>query len=435
MSYCLSLLVLVLSSLLSLAQRGPNIIYIMADDLGYADLSCFGRKDYKTPHLDKLASEGMKFVNAYAGSTLCTPTRTAFMTGRYPARTAVGLWEPLTASRYDSIVGLTASTPSLPALLKKNGYGTFLVGKWHLGFQPDTSPNANGFDEFFGCHSGAIDYIAHTNPRHTADLFENEKPVVKDGYITDRFKEKAIDILGRDHTKPFFLCLMFTAPHWPWQAPGDSMSTLPGDQWRTGGSPATYAQMVLRMDDAIGAILEKLEELDLAKNTVVIFTSDNGGEQFSDMGGLNGKKGFLKEGGIKVPAFIRWPGKIPPDSYTEQAVITMDWTATILKLANARPDPAFPLDGIDLLPVCLGKQKNKERTFFWRMSQRVPQKAVRDGNFKYLQDPQGEYLFNVVADPGEKEDLKTKNKKLFERLKKKYNDWEKTVLKPVPLPI
>ncbi len=435
MSNCLSLLVLVFTCLTSSAQQGPNIIYIMADDMGYADLSCYGRKEYQTPHLDKLASEGMKFVNAYAGSALCTPTRTAFMTGRYPARTTVGLWEPLTASKTDSIVGLTASTPSLPALLRKSGYATFLVGKWHLGFQENTGPNANGFDEFFGFHSGAIDYISHTNPRRSADLFENEKPVVKTGYTTDLFKEKAVEILGRDHTKPFFLCLMFNAPHWPWQAPGDSATNLPAEQWRNGGSPATYAQMMLIMDDAIGAILKKLDELHLANNTVVIFTSDNGGEQYSDMGVLNGKKGLLKEGGIKVPAFVRWPGKIPPDSYTDQAVITMDWTATILKLANAKPDPAFPLDGIDVLPVCLGKQKNKERTFFWRMSQRVPQKAVRDGNFKYLQDPQGEYLYDVVADPGEKEDLKTKNKKMFERLKKKFNDWEKTVLTPIPLPM
>jgi arylsulfatase A-like enzyme len=191
-------LLLLLTNLIA-AQTRPNIIYIMADDLGYADLSCYGRKDYQTPNLDKLASQGMKFINAYAGSALCTPTRASFMIGRYPAQTPVGLIEPLTGSKQDSAIGLTPDHPSLPALLKKSGYATYLVGKWHLGFLPASSPNKNGFDEFFGFHGGAVDYISHTDPKGNDDLYENEKPVSKKGYMTDLIMERTVDILNRQH--------------------------------------------------------------------------------------------------------------------------------------------------------------------------------------------------------------------------------------------
>lgn len=429
-------LFLLLTNLIA-AQTRPNIIYIMADDLGYADLSCYGRKDYQTPNLDKLASQGMKFINAYAGSALCTPTRTSFMTGRYPARTPVGLIEPLTGSKQDSAMGLTPDHTSLPALLKKNGYATYLVGKWHLGFLPVSSPNKNGFDDFFGFHGGAVDYISHTDPRGNDDLYENEKPVSKKGYMTDLIMERAVDILNRQHNKPFFLNIMFSAPHWPWQEPGDSVyphsidNSI--DKWRAGGSPEVYARMIKSMDDAVGTILKTLDEKKLSNNTIVIFTSDNGGERFSDMGELSGRKALLREGGIKVPAFLRWPEKIAANSTTQQVAITMDWTATILALANAKPDPNFPLDGIDLMPVCKGEKSLATRTLYWRMSQRNRQKAIRDGNWKYLKDEKGEYLFDLVTDAREKNDLKEKEKKIFEQLKQKYGEWEKTVLEPLPL--
>ena len=423
---------LLLTSLIS-AQTRPNIIYIMADDLGYADLSCYGRKDYETPNLDKLASQGIKFTNAYAGAPLCTPTRTSFMTGRYPARTPVGLIEPLTGSKQDSAIGLTPDYTSLPSLLKKSGYATFLVGKWHLGFLPAFSPNKNGFDEFFGLHGGAIDYISHTDPSGDNDFYENKSPVMKDGYMTDLLMKKTVEIIQQDHRKPFFLCVMFNAPHWPWQVPGDSIYPHTVEKWRMGGSPQVYARMMKSMDDAIGAILKTLDEKKLSNKTVVIFTSDNGGERFSDMGELSGRKALLREGGIKVPAFIRWPGKIAANSSTQQVAITMDWTATILALANAKPDPNFPLDGIDLMPVCKGEKSLATRTLYWRMFQRNRQKAIRDGNWKYLKDEKGEYLFDLVTDASEKNDLKGKEKKIFEQLKQKYSEWEKTVLEPLPL--
>lgn len=418
---------------LIVAQTRPNIIYIMADDLGYADLSGYGRKDYQTPNLDKLASQGMKFINAYAGSALCTPTRTSFMTGRYPARTPVGLMEPLTGSKQDSAIGLTPDQPSLPSLLKKSGYASYLVGKWHLGFLPACNPNKNGFEEFFGFHGGGLDYVSHTDPMGNSDFYENEKPVSKNGYMTDLIMERAVDILNRQHNKPFFLNIMFSAPHWPWQEPGDSVFPHGVDKWRAGGSPQVYARMMKSMDDAIGTILKTLDEKKLSNNTIVIFTSDNGGERFSNMGELRGRKALLWEGGIKVPAFIRWPGKIAANSSTQQVAITMDWTATILTLAKTKPDPGFPLDGIDLMPVCRGEKNLATRTLYWRMFQRNQQKAIRDGNWKYLKDEKGEYLFDLSTDAGEKNDVKEKEKKIFENLKQKYHEWEKTVLEPVAL--
>ena len=410
----------------------PNIIYIMADDLGYADLSCYGHKDYQTLNLDKLASQGVKFMNAYAAAALCTPTRTAFYTGRYPARTPVGLMEPLRWKHKDSIIGLTPEYTSVATLLKKNGYETYLVGKWHLGYDTKYSPNKNGFDYFFGFNAGGIDYISHTNPKGRSDLYENETPIKKEGYLTDIWMDKSVEIIKRQHAKPFFLSIMFNAPHWPWQAPGDKAypDTL---NWHLGGSKEKYAAMIKSLDDAVGKIMKAIDDEKPANNTVVIFTSDNGGEEFSDMGIYAGMKEELLEGGIREPAFIRWPGIIPANSITQQVAITMDWTATILAIAQTKPDPEFKLDGENLLPVCTGKQKIFDRTFYWRLFQEKQQKAIRDGNWKYLQYEKGEFLFNLLDDPGEKNDLKEKYPDIFNRLKLKYASWESTVLKPIPL--
>jgi arylsulfatase A-like enzyme len=357
-------LIFLLQAIAVSAQTRPNIIYIMADDLGYADLSCFGRKDYKTPHIDELASQGTRFINAYAGAPLCTPTRASFMTGRYPARTPVGLREPLDWSRSDSLVGLTHDQTSIASLLRKGGYETFLVGKWHLGFASQYSPIKNGFNEFYGFHGGGIDYVSHTDPNGKNDLYDNDRPARQSGYMTDLLTERTLDIINRDHASPFFLCVMFNAPHWPWQAPGDAVYPLGNDNWRKGGSPETYAGIMKSLDDAVGTIMKALDDKGLADNTVVFFTSDNGGERFSDMGKYSGRKAILKEGGIRVPAIMRWPGIIPAGATTEQVAITMDWTATILALTNTKPDKKFPLDGINLMPVITEKRRPIQRTLY-----------------------------------------------------------------------
>jgi arylsulfatase A-like enzyme len=410
----------------------PNIIYIMADDLGYADLSCYGRKEYQTPNLDKLASQGMKFVNAYAAAPLCTPTRTAFITGRYPARTPVGLIEPLTGDPSDTAVGLTPAFTSLPTLMKSTGYETALIGKWHLGSEDRHSPVNNGYDYFFGIRSGAADYISHKNPGRKPDLFENNTNVSEQGYLTEMFSEKATRYIRQKHARPFFLALLYNAPHWPWQAPGDKPYE-DSVNFRRGGSTATYAAMMKSLDDGIGKLMQALDDANLAANTLVIFTSDNGGERFSDNGRLTRAKGHLWEGGIRVPAFVRWPGKIKPGQVTREISVTMDWTATVLAAGGAKPDPEFPLDGESLIPVLEGIDTKKDRTLYWRATQRVQQKAMRMGDWKYLQDEKGEYLFNLANDEGEKKDRKAELPDVFRQLKKMYTAWEKTVLAPLPL--
>jgi arylsulfatase A-like enzyme len=410
----------------------PNIIYIMTDDMGYADLSSYGQKEYKTPNLDKLAAQGMKFMQAYAAGPVCTPTRAGFMTGRYPARIPIGLIEPLTGSPKDSAFGLTADYPSIATLLKQSGYETLLIGKWHLGFLPQHSPTENGFNYFYGFHSGAADYISHKGSGKRPDLYENDRPVSKEGYLTDLFSQKAITFLRGPHTKPFFLVLNYNVPHWPWQGPTDKAYDDTVD-FRKGGSPAIYAAMMQRLDDGIGDIMNVLENEGLFSTTIVIFTNDNGGERYSNNGGLAKAKGSLWEGGIRVPAFIRWPGKISAGATTLQVAITMDWTATILAVAGVQAHPEFPLDGKNLLPLCQGKSKEVDRTFYWRTSQRQNQKAIREGQWKYLKDEEEEYLFDLIADPGEKINLKEAQPSKFRYLKQKYTEWEKSVLTPMPL--
>lgn len=418
-----------------LQAQHPNIIYIMSDDMGYGDLSCYGQKKFLTPHLDKLASQGIKLVNAYSAAALCTPTRTAFMTGRYPARTPVGLMEPLRGAKSETI-GLTASVPSVATLLKESGYETALIGKWHLGFLPQHNPTRNGFEYFFGIISGAADYVSHkgATDEEANDLYENDKPVNTEGYLTDLFTQKAMTYLKQKHSKPFFLAITFNAPHWPWQGPTDGAYPDSID-FRSGGSPTIYAAMVKSMDDGIGEIMKTLDDEKLTNQTIVIFTNDNGGERYSDNGGLAQGKSTLWEGGIRVPAFVRWPGKIKAGGISEQVAVTMDWTATILSAAHAKARKDFPLDGIDLMPILTGKKQNVERTIYWRTFQfkNTKKRAVRMGDWKYLQDDKGEHLFNLSNDQKEANDLKETQPKVFNELKEKFALWETTVLPPIPL--
>jgi arylsulfatase A-like enzyme len=413
----------------------PNIIYIMADDLGYADLSCFGNKTYQTPNIDKLALQGVKFMNAYSAAPVCTPTRTSFITGRYPARTPVGLIEPLNWTAKDSTRGLTPEYPSIATYLKQAGYETFLVGKWHLGFSPDFSPTKNGFDYFYGMHGGGVDYVSHRAPNGGAnDLYENEISIHRDGYLTDLLKDKAIELINKPHDKPFFMALMFNAPHWPWQAPGDPPYPDTMD-WKKAGSAKTYAAMMKSLDDAVGSVMQTLTAANLEKNTVVVFTSDNGGEMYSDMGKYKGEKMQLWEGGIRIPAIAYWPGKIKPGTVTNQVTITMDWTTSFLALAGAKlPDAAIKMDGMDIMNIIRGRSPEVNRTLYWRLFQRAQYKAMRNDQWKYLQDGKGdEYLFNLATDPSESIDMKEKEKSIFEGLKKNYAAWEATVLTPMPL--
>ena len=410
-------------------RRRPNIVLITADDLGYGDLSGYGRADFQTPVLDRLASQGTRFTHAYSIAPICTPTRVGLMTGRYPSRHPVGLREPLTGGPRDREMGLEPSHPTLSSLLKKAGYTNGLFGKWHLGFLPEFHPLRHGFDQFFGPLSGAIDYVSHTDPVGTRDLYRNFEPVHASGYITDLIANEAVDFI-REAKEPFFLSHQGTAPHSPWQRRGDPPLKPPGMASRgmVVGPKDRFPAMMQALDEAVGRILAALEETGAAERTLVIFTSDNGGNDLSSMGGLDGSKGSLREGGIRVPAFARWPAVVPAGITTWQVASTLDWTATMLSAAGAMPAATHPLDGLDLLPL-LSRQP-VERTIYWRKVLGNPQGAVRSGGWKYLREGDKEYLFDLVLDSGERRDLKIEQRDKFEALRAAYAEWEKKMLPP-----
>ena len=405
----------------------PNVLFILADDLGYGDLSCYGRPDYQTPVLDSLARQGMKFASAYAAAPVCTPTRCAFVTGRYPQRLEVGLHEPLTGRDRDK--GLPADQPTIASLLKNNGYDTALIGKWHLGWIPEFGPNRHGFDEFFGILSGAADYFTHrTGDAEGVDLWENLEPVQRAGYLTDLLSEKAAAFITRRRTKPFYLSLHYTAPHAPWEGPEDEALEHTGHgagPMVGGGSLKIYAAMMKSMDGGIGRVLQALRRAQLERDTLVIFTSDNGGERYSYNWPFSSQKLDLWEGGIRVPAIVRWPGVVPAGRVSDQPVITMDWTATILAATATMPDSAYPLDGDDVMPVCKGTRTPYNRTFFWRTQ---AQAAARVGNWKYLDESGHQHLFDLSLDPGEKNDVRASNADVFERIRLQYVEWNARML-------
>jgi len=299
-------LALALAARTSRAQGAPpNIVFIMADDLGYADLSCYGRRDYTTPNIDRLAAEGMKFLQAYANSAVCSATRTALITGRYQYRLQVGLAEPLGAG---SPLGLPPEHPTLPSLLRQAGYGTTLLGKWHLGNLPNFSPLKSGYDHFWGIHSGGVDYFTHKNgvgPNAPVDLWDGDTSVEQAGYLTTLLGDRAVKTVTdyAAERRPFLLSLHFNAPHWPWEGPQDQAESqrIRALADYDGGSLKTFAAMVGELDQQVGRVLQTLAGTGIAGNTIVIFTSDNGGERFADTWPFTGKKTELLEGGLRIP--------------------------------------------------------------------------------------------------------------------------------------
>jgi len=414
----------------SRAQTGrPNIVFILADDLGYADLSCYGQRDYMTPNIDRLAIEGVRFTQGYANSAVCSATRAALITGRYQYRLVAGLEEPI-ASASPMNAGLPPSHPTLPSLVKKVGYGTSLVGKWHLGFLPEFSPLKSGYDKFFGIFSGSADYFQH-GPSSVNPLFEQDVPVDRHGYLTNLLGDRAVQTLeGYGKSKdPFLLSLHFTAPHWPWEGPDDEAeSKRIKSLWHyDGGSQKTYAAMVQSMDTNVGRVLQALDNHGLAANTIVVFTSDNGGERFSNTWPFSGMKEELLEGGLRVPVLVRWPGRVAAGSLSEQVMISMDWMPTLLAAAGTQSDPAYPPDGEDLLPILNARQPAHPRKLFWRYKAGA-QRALRDGDWKYLRMAGNEFLFDVVRDPRERANLQERRRDVFQRLKSEWEAWNSTML-------
>jgi arylsulfatase A-like enzyme len=389
----------------------PNVLVVVADDLGWADLGCYGSPHIRTPRLDGLAAEGVRFTAAYAAAPVCSPTRFALYTGRYPGRLEGGLQEPI--SRPDERHGIPPPHPTLASLLKQVGYTTAMVGKWHCGFLPWFGPTRSGWDTFFGNFGGAVDYYSKLTARGP-DLYEGESPVEVPGYYTDLIADRAAAFVRADHPGPWLLNVNFTAPHWPWEAPGDlAVSRDLTDRLRAGdrqalnhpggGSPETFGRMVEAMDAGIGRLLDALRESGAERDTIVLFAGDNGGERWSYQRPLRGNKGSLNEGGIRVPTVLRWPARIPPGQVSEVPTITQDWTATLVELAGARPAPAYAFDGASLVPHLLHAAPPPGRDLFWRTRSAG---ALRRGRWKLLRSGSApDALYDVVADPGEGADL------------------------------
>ena len=408
----------------------PNVVLIITDDVGYGDFGSYGAPDIKTPYIDGLARDGVRLTDFYANGATCTPTRAGLISGRYQQRFALE-W-PLGARSADSVRGLPVTGRSLPQLLKGSGYATALIGKWHLGWTSEFSPNAQGFDYFFGFKSGFTDYYEHTYRDGEPDLFENEGPVKVPGYMTDLITERSIRFIEQNAQRPFFIDVAYNAAHWPYQTP-DKPSRARDHARHLGpfddstSTRAEYVAMLERADQGVGGILRALDSLGLRQNTIVIFTNDNGGEWLSRNTPLFQNKGTVWEGGIRVPAIIRWPGRIPAGRVSGQIGITMDLTASILA-ATGTPVPAEArLEGINLLPVLEGRVPEIERTLFWRVIGASPQRAVRAGDWKLLFDGPRPMLFNVRTDLGERNNMIGQRPDIARRLQSLLAAWQRDV--------
>ena len=412
--------------------RRPNLIFIVADDLGFADLGCYGGRDAAfgpvSPVLDRLAAGGLKLTQGYSNSPVCSPTRFAMITGRWQYRLRGAAEEPINSkSKGSSTLGLPPELPTLPSLLRDAGYRTALIGKWHLGYPPHFGPLKSGYDEFFGPMSGGVDYFSHCSNSGQHDLYFGEEEQHSEGYLTDLLSQRACEWVrrqdGEGTDQPFFLSLHYTAPHWPWETRDDAhlVDDIKANLFHLhGGNIHTYRRMIHHMDEGIGALVEALRDTGQLDDTLIVFTSDNGGERFSDSWPLVGGKMDLTEGGIRVPWIAHWPAVIAPGGVSTQPCLTMDWSATMLDVAGVAAHPDHPLDGVSLAPVLRDATASVPRPLYWRMNHRG-QRATRQGDWKYLRVDGHDYLFNLAQDERERANLAAREP---ERLTAMRADWE-----------
>lgn len=423
-------------------MKKPNIIIIMTDDQGYGDLSCMGATDFKTPHLDAMANDGVRFSSMYCASPVCSPSRAALLTGRYPGN--AGVRAILAGHRRAS--GLTPAVPTIATALKKLGYTTGLSGKWHLGLKDECRPNANGFDEFSGFLAGCLDYYSHIfywgmadggcNPTH--DLWENENEVYDNGeYLTERITRKSIEFIQKHKDEPFMLYVAYNAPHYPMHAPEKYLKRFEHLPW----DRQIMAAMISAVDDGVGEIRAELERQGILDNTIIYFQSDNGpsresrnwldGTEDPYYGGtagiFTGHKFSLFEGGIRIPAIISWHGHIPCRVIDSPHIAT-DIFPTMLEACGGNPND-YVLDGKSILPMLLGGKEITHKYLFWEMEN---QTAVRYGNYKLVLNGQlveGEparaevFLSDLESDPSEKNNLADELPDLTEELKTAALKW------------
>jgi len=404
----------------------PNILVILADDLGYADLGVQGCPDVPTPNLDSLARNGIRFTNGYASSPICGPTRAGFLTGRYQERFGFEQ-NPLVPPTANPQCGLPLSEVTIAERLQERGYTTAIVGKWHLGYDPVFHPQRRGFDEFFGFLEGGSPYLAEGEPLW---LFRGTQRVAEYDYLTDAFAREASAFIMRHRHKPFFLYLSFNAVHTPMQATAkylDRFSSIADAERRT------FAAMLSALDDGVGQVLATLRQLGLEENTLVFFLSDNGGpttRNTSRNHPLRGLKGQVYEGGIRVPFLAQWKGHLPEGRTYDQPVISLDIAATALAAAGWSHAAGGELDGVDLRPYLCGLVSDPPHgQLFWRFG---AQWAMREGQWKMLQilgHPPA--LYNLTNDIGESTNLAQKHPERLKKLQAVYNNWNEQLPEPL----
>ena len=419
------------------ADGKPNVVVIVADDLGYADLGVHGCRDIPTPHLDSLARNGVRCSSGYVTAPVCSPTRAALMTGRYQQRFGHE-FNPRYPKRLAEDYGLSLSETTIAQRLGEAGYATGMFGKWHLGFRDRFNPVSRGFAAFYGFLGGSHGYCPGSNQGQELEdprfgIFRGTRPAELTEYTTDAFAREAVSFIGRHRAEPFFLYLPFNAVHTPLQAPRHVLR-----RFREIADPRRrkYAAMVSAMDDAVGAVLARIRREGLEDDTLIFFFSDNGGptSNGSDNGPLRGHKATTWEGGVRVPFFVQWKGRLPAGTVYDRPVAQIDVLPTALAAAGAAVDPAWKLDGVDVLPFLAGKERGDPHdALFWRFGN---QTAVRTGDWKLVRGRRGRtrsgarvvpvtepQLFNLVADPGETRNLAAQRPETVAQLQGAWDQW------------
>lgn len=400
--------------------KRPNIIVIISDDMGYADIGCHGCKDIATPNIDSIAQNGILFTNGYVSCPVCSPTRAGLATGRYQQRFGHEF-------NTDHTNGLPVTEVTIAEVLKAAGYATGAVGKWHLGMRPEFHPLKRGYDEFFGFLGGAHSYI---NPRlnSTNPILRGTEPFDEKEYLTDAFSREAAAFIERHHDKPFFLYLAYNAVHTPMQAPERYRNSF---QHITDPKRHTYAGMLTAMDEGIGRVLAKLRKLGLEEDTLLFFVNDNGGssQNGSNNTPLRANKSTMFEGGIRVPFIVQWPRRLRGGMTYDHPVISLDILPTAVAAARAKLPQDRKIDGVNLIPYLTGRKKTPpHESLFWRSRQNH---AVRKGNWKLVKMRKQTRLFDLASDIGENRDLAVERTDVLKEIEEAYNRWNSQMTAPL----
>ena len=406
----------------------PNIVLILVDDMGYGDASCYGNTAYETPAVDSLAKQGMRFTDFHSSGTVCSPTRAGLLTGRYQQRAGVPgvIFAGFDQNRHH---GLFPSEVTFAELLKEAGYATAVFGKWHLGYHKRFNPIHHGFDRFRGYVSGNIDYISHFDRMEVEDWWAGLELVPEEGYCTHLITEHAVEFIEQNKDRPFCVYVAHECPHSPYQGPDDPPVRGPNKQKPVAKTdiPRAYREMMQEMDRGIGQVVATVDQLGLAERTLVFFLSDNGGTPNGSNGRLRGFKGQVWEGGHRVPAVARWPGRIESGTVCDETCISIDVMPTMLELTGAKVPDGHKLDGTSLVPVLLEGTPLDDRELFWDYRDR---QAMRQGAWKLVTGEKGQEgagLYNLADDLAEKHNLAEELPQRVETMLKSIAAWQEDV--------